>query len=144
MITIILGSILLAYISFPLYKRIIKRIPNKISFYYLLFIYSIYCDTNPFFFSRIRDYTAEILYFSKSLSSEIEKGALFGFGCTSVESKTCSLFNQAEKFSLERLSTFGFDKQRQKLLPIFEEKTTRFILRIPIIIAFTYNLFRSI
>jgi len=33
------------------------------------------------------------------------------------------------------LSTYGLDKQLQKLLPILEEKITRFILNIPFIIA---------
>jgi predicted PurR-regulated permease PerM len=69
------------------------------------------------------------------LSDKISKGALFGYGCTSADSKVCSLLNQAESFSKDRLSAYGFDKQLQKLIPILQEKITSFILSIPIIIA---------
>jgi len=73
--------------------------------------------------------------FYNSLSSNIAKGAVFGFGCASENSKVCSLLNQFEKFSSERLSAFGFDKKLQALKPIIEEKITDFILAIPLIIA---------
>jgi hypothetical protein len=73
--------------------------------------------------------------FYNSLSDKISKGALFGYGCTSADSKVCSLLNQAESFSKDRLSAYGFDKQLQKLIPILQEKITSFILSIPIIIA---------
>lgn len=133
-ITIILGSILLAYISFPIYKRIIKRIPNKsVSIILSLFILVIIILI-PLSFLAF-EITQQGFHFYKSLSDDIAKGALFGFGCTSAESKVCSLVNQAEKFSLERLSTFGFDKQLKKFLPTLEEKITTLILSIPIIIA---------
>jgi predicted PurR-regulated permease PerM len=134
MITILLSSILLAYISFPIYKRIMKKIPNKsLSIILSLFIVVIIILI-PFSFLAF-EITQQGYYFYDSLSSKIAKGALFGFGCTSADSKVCSLLNQAERFSAERLSTFGFDKQLQKFLPILEEKITNFILSIPIIIA---------
>ncbi len=79
--------------------------------------------------------TREGYQFYDSLSSKISKGALFGFGCTSEDSEVCSLLNRVERFSLERLSMFGFDKQLEKLMPVFEEKITKFILSIPIVIA---------
>lgn len=134
MITILLGSFLLAYISFPVYRKIIKRIPNKsISIIFSLAIVLLIIAI-PFTFL-----TFEIIQhgssFYKSLSNGIAKGALFGLECTSSESKVCSLLNQVEKFSLERLSVFGFDKQIEKFLTILEEKITKFILSLPIIIA---------
>jgi len=134
MITILLSSILLAYISFPLYKRIIKKIPNKsISAILSLLIISIIILI-PISFLTF-EITQQGYYFYNSLSTSIAKGALFGFGCASADSKVCLLLNQAEKFSLEKLSAIGFDKQLQKLLPIIEEKITKFILSIPIILA---------
>ena len=134
MITILLSSILLAYISFPLYKRVIKKIKNKsVSIILSLFIIAIVILI-PFSFLAF-EITHQGYYFYNSLSSEITKGALFGFGCTSADSELCLLLNQAEKFSLEQLSKFGFDKQLEKFLPILEEKITIFILSIPIIIA---------
>jgi predicted PurR-regulated permease PerM len=134
MITILLGSFLIAYISFPLYKRIRKKVPNKFVSIILSLFIVIIIILIPFSFLAF-GITQQGYYFYNSLSSNIAKGALFGFGCTSADSKVCSLLNQAERFSLERLSTFGFDKQLQKFLPILDEKITHFILSIPIMIA---------
>ncbi len=134
LITVVLSSILLAYVSFPLYKRIIKKVPNKsVSIVLALLIIAIIIII-PFAFLTF-EIAQQGYYFYDSLSNKIEKGALFGFGCTSADSKVCSLLNRAERFSSERLSTFGVEKQLQKFLPMLEEATTKFILQIPIIIA---------
>jgi len=133
-ITILLGSILLAYISFPLYKRIIKKIPNESISIVLSLLIMVVIVLIPFAFLTF-GIAQQGFYFYNSLSNNIEKGALFGYSCTGADSKLCLLLNQAEKFSLEQLSKFGFDKQIQKFLPILEEKITHFILSIPIIIA---------
>ena len=134
MIAILLGSILLSYISFPLYRRISKRISNK-SLSTILSLFIIVLIILVSFSFLAFELTHEGYSFYNSLSSNIEKGALFGFGCTSADSKVCLLINQAERFSLERLSTFGVDKQLQKFLLIFKEKITNFILGIPLIVA---------
>jgi predicted PurR-regulated permease PerM len=134
LIVIILSSILLAYVSFPLYKRIFKKIPNKFfSIVLSLFIVGIIILV-PFVFLAF-EVTQQGYIFYNSLSSKIVKGEIFGYGCVSANSKVCSLLNQAEKFSAERLSAFGFNTQLKKLLPIVEEKITVFILTIPLIIA---------
>ena len=134
MITIILSSILLAYITFPLYKRIIKKIPNKFFSICLSLFIVVLILLIPFAFLAF-EVTQQGYIFYNSLSDKISKGALFGYGCTSADSKVCSLLNQAESFSKDRLSAYGFDKQLQKLIPILQEKITSFILSIPIIIA---------
>ena len=137
MITVLLSSVLISYISFPVYKKLVKKIHNKsVSIILSLLIISIIVLI-PFVF-LVFEFTQEGYYFYNSLSSNIEEGALFGYGCTSEESKVCSIVNQVEKFSLERLSAFGFDTQLQKLMPILEEKITKFILSIPIIIAMIF------
>ena len=134
MITILLGSILLAYISFPIYKRINKKIPKKFpSIILSLFIISVILLI-PFTFLTI-EVTQQGFSFYNSLSNNIAKGALFGFGCTSADSKVCSFINHVETISLDSLSRFGIDKQIQKFLPVLEEKLTNFILGIPLIIA---------
>jgi len=134
MITILLGSLLLAYIAFPLYKKIIKKISNNsISIIFsLLIIVIIILISFAFLTFGIAQ---QGFYFYNSLSNNIEKGALFGYSCTGADSKLCLLLNQAEKFSLEQLSKVGFDKQIQRLLPILEEKIIHFILSIPLMIA---------
>ena len=134
MITILLSSILLAYISFPVYKRMNKKIKSKFIAIILSLIIISVIVLIPFAFLAF-EVTQQGFSFYGSLSNNIEKGALFGFGCTSSESKVCLLVNQAEKFSREHLSRFGFDKELQKFLPILEEKITLLILSIPIIIA---------
>ncbi len=134
MITILLSGVLLAYLSFPLSRKINKKVPNKslsigLSLFIILIVVLI-----PFCFLAFQ-ITQQTYYFHNSLSIGIAKGALFGFGCTSADSKVCLLLNQAEKFSLEKLSTLGLDKQLQKFLPILGEKIANFILSIPLIIA---------
>ncbi len=134
MLVILLSSVILAYISFPLHKRIIKKMPHKsLSIILSLFIVLIIILI-PFSFLAF-EITQQGYFFYDSLSSNIEKGALFGFGCTSEDSKVCSLLNQAERFSLEQLSKFGLDKQLQNFLPVLEKKITNVILSIPKIIA---------
>ncbi len=134
LINILLGSALLAYISYPLYKKIDKKTSKKSLSIILSLLIIFIIVLIPFIFLTI-EITQQGYYFYNSLSSNIHKGALFGYSCTSADSQICTLLNHAEKFSLERLSTFGFDKQLQKLLPIIEEKITKFILIIPLIIA---------
>ncbi len=134
MITILLGSILIAYISFPLFKKISKKIPNKsISIALSLFIVVIIILI-PFSFLAF-EVAQQGYQFYDSLTTHMAKGALFGFSCTSADSKVCSLLNRLESFSRVRLSTLGFDKQLQSLIPILEAKITAFILRIPVILA---------
>ncbi|MFH2020275.1 MAG: AI-2E family transporter [archaeon] len=136
MITVLLSSILLAYISYPLCKKINKKIPNK-TFSIVLSLFIIFIIVLlPFTFLALET-TQQGYSFYNSLSSNTRKGALFGFACASEESKVCSLLNQAERFSLEQLSKYGIDKQLQKVLPILEEKITGLILSIPIMIAQT-------
>ena len=134
MITILLGSVLLAYISFPLYKKIFKRIPNKSVSIILSLLIIVILILIPFAFLAF-GIAQQGFYFYDSLSDNIEKGALFGFSCTSADSKVCFYLNQGEKFSAEQLSKLGFDKQIQKFLPVLEEKITHFILSIPIMVA---------
>lgn len=133
-ITILLSSVLLAYIAFPLYKKIFKKIPYKTFSLILSLLIIVIIIAIPFSFLAF-DIIQQGYYFYNSMSGTAEKGALFGFGCTSIESELCLLVNQAEKFSLEQLSKIGFDRQIQNLLPVIEKKITTFILRIPIIIA---------
>ena len=140
MITVILGGILLAYISSPLYKRIAKRISNKSISKILSLLIIMVIIAIPFAFLAF-EISQQGFLFYHSLSDNIVKGELFGFGCTSEDSAVCLYLNQAERFSQERLSAFGFDKQLQRLLPILEEKITTFILSIPIIIAEIFLMF---
>jgi hypothetical protein len=126
MIVVILSSILLAYVSFPVYKRLIKRIQNKFTSILLSLLIVTIIILIPFAFLAF-EVTQQGFYFYQSLSDKIEKGALFGFGCASADSKVCSILNEVESFSKERLSAFGFDKQLQKLKPVLEERITKFI-----------------
>jgi len=134
LITIILSSILLAYITFPVYKRINKKITNRFLSIILSLLIIFVAILIPFSFLAF-EVTQQGYIFYSSLSNKIAKGAVFGYGCTSADSKVCLLLNQFESFSKERLTAFGFDKQLQRLLPILEGKLANFILKIPLIIA---------
>jgi len=133
-ITILLGSILLAYISFPIHKRILKKIPHESISIILSLLVIVTIVLIPFTFLTL-GIAQQGFYFYNSLSTNIEKGALFGYGCIGTDSKVCLIVNQAEKFSLEQLSKFGLDNQIHKFLPVIEEGITSFIFSIPIRIA---------
>ena len=134
MITILLSSVLLAYISFPLHKKIFKKIPNKSISIILSLLIIVIIILIPFAFLTF-SIMQQGFYFYNSLSDNLVKGALFGFSCESTNSQVCLLLNQAEKFSVEHLSRFGFDNQLEKLLPDLQEKITNFILKIPLIVG---------
>ena len=134
MITILLSSILLAYVVFPLHKKILKKLRIESLSIILSLLIVVIIILIPFSFLAF-GVTQQGYYFYNSLSSKIEKGAIFGFGCTSADSKICALLNQAEAFSSERLSAFGFGAHLQKFLLAFDESITAFILSIPLMIA---------
>lgn len=133
-ITVILSSVLLAYISYPILKKIRKKIPNKTVSIILSLLIIIVIILIPFSL-LVSGIGQQGYYFYNSLSSTISKGVLFGVGCTSEDSKICSLLNQAEKFSSEQLSKFGIDKQLQIYLPVLEEQIKKLISGIPYMFA---------
>ncbi len=134
MITILLGSILFAYVSFPVYKFLIKKISIKPLSIILSLLFVLIIILIPFTFLAF-EITTEGYSFYNSLSNRSVKGELFGLGCRKFDSKICLLLNQAEKFNKEHLSTFGLDEIIQKILPLLKEKIINFMLTIPIIIA---------
>jgi len=134
MITVILSGILLAYVAFPLYARIHKRISND-----SLSIIMALCVIVMVVLVPLAFFTFEVAQqgyvFYDSLSTKMTKGAILGYGCTSAESKVCAIVNQLEAFSKERLSAFGFDKQLQKLPLMVEEMVTGLILSVPVMLV---------
>jgi len=134
MIVILLSSVILAYIAFPLYKKINEKIPNKFISIILSLLVIAVIVLIPLSF-LVFGITQQMYYFQHSLSENIEKGALFGLSCTGTDSAVCLFVNQVEQFSLERLSMFGLDGQLKKFLPIFGDVIKNFLLRIPIAIA---------
>lgn len=134
MITILLSAALLSYITHPLSNRIKKKVKNKsLAIILALLIVSILALI-PISF-MVFEITQQGNYFYNSLSDKIEKGNLFGYGCTSADSKICEIMNQAESFSSQKLATIGLDKQIQKGLLVLQEKILTFILSVPVIIA---------
>ncbi len=134
MITILLSSVLIAYVAFPIYKKIDKKIAKKSLSVILSLVIIVIIVLIPLSFLAF-EITQQGYSFSQSLSNVTEKGALFGFGCNSANSEVCLLLNQAEKFSLQKLSAFGLDDKLQGVLPAIEDKMINFIFKMPIIIA---------
>jgi predicted PurR-regulated permease PerM len=133
MITIFLSSILITYMFYPLYKKIRKRISNQFLSIILTILVIVIVLLLPFSYV-VFEVTQQSSEFYNSLSSNIAKGALFGIGCTSIDSKICSIINNIEKFSALSLSKIGFDKQIQKLLPRLQEILTNYLIEIPLAI----------
>lgn len=133
MITIFLSSILITYIFYPLYNKIRKRISNQFLSIILTILVIGIVLLLPFSYV-VFEVTQQSFEFYNSLSGNIEKGALFGLGCTSADSKICSLINNIEKFSAQSLSKIGFDMQIRKLLPRLEEILTNYLIEIPLAI----------
>lgn len=134
MITILFSSILLAYISFPLYQKILTKVVNQsISIFLSLFIVCIIISI-PFTFLTF-EITQEGYYFYNSMSDEIPKGELFGFGCNSQNSTLCSLINEAEGINLKTFDNFGFDEKIRGIEIFLKEKIQDLIFNIPILIA---------
>lgn len=133
-ITIILTSVLLAYIAFPVYKRIRKKTSKNSLSIFLSLIFVVIIILIPFAVLVV-GVGQQGYYFYNSLTDTVAKGAILGFACDGETSKVCFLINQAEKFSLEQLSKFGIDKQFQIYLPMLEDKIKQIILSIPLIMA---------
>ncbi|MDD3174921.1 MAG: AI-2E family transporter [Candidatus Nanoarchaeia archaeon] len=134
LITIILSATLLAYITHPLSNKIKAKIKNQTTSIILALTIISLIILIPFSFIMYETAQQGNNFYS-SISTKIEGGELFGFGCTSAESKVCEILNQAERFSKEKLSTFGIDDQIEKILPVIQEKIVLFILSVPLIVA---------
>lgn len=133
MITIFLGSILVTYMFYPLYKRVRKRISNQFVSIILTMLVIVIILLLPFSYI-VSEVTRQGFEFYNSLSNNIAKGALFGIGCTSADSKICSLINNIEKLSAQGLSTIGLENRLQKLLPHLQEILTNYFIEIPLAI----------
>jgi predicted PurR-regulated permease PerM len=133
-ITVLLFSLLLAYVTFPLLKRIRKRVPNEFVAIGLSLLTVVFIISIPFTFLAI-GVIEQGYYFYNSLSDTLAQGALFGFACDSENSTVCMLVNQAELFNAEYLSGFGLDIQLQKNLPLLEEGIENIVVSIPFVLA---------
>ncbi len=134
MIVILLSSALLAYIAFPLHKRINKKIPNQSLSIILSLLIILFIILIPFFILASL-VIQQGIYFHDSLSTNIEEGAVFGLGCTGADSKVCAIVNGIEKFSLEQSSALGIEGQLQKFLPFLKSKMIDFVQSIPLMVA---------
>jgi predicted PurR-regulated permease PerM len=130
MTTIFLSSILITYMFYPLYKKIRKRISNQFLSIILTILVIVIVFSLPFSYI-VSEVTQQSFEFYNSLSSNIAKGTIFGLGCTSADSEICSLINDIEEFGARSLSKIGFDKDLQKLLPLFQDAVTRYLIEIP-------------
>ena len=95
MITIFLGSILITYTFYPLYKRIRKRISNQFISIILTMLVIVMIVLLPFSYI-VSEVIRQSFEFYNSLSGNIAKGALFGIGCISADSKICSIINNVK------------------------------------------------
>jgi len=130
LITILLTSIIITYVSFPLYTRIRKVMANRFASIMLTIVIIIIILLLPFSYLVFKIGQQSFDFYS-SLSGNIAKGTLFGFTCMRADSGICSVINSADKFSATRLSQVGADKYVQKALSRMIETTTNYLIKIP-------------
>ncbi|MAG92039.1 hypothetical protein CMO83_05165 [Candidatus Woesearchaeota archaeon] len=130
LITIFLTSIIITYISYPIYKGLKKRIPHQFTSIILTILVILIILLLPFSY-LVFQITQESFQFYDSLKGNIEKGALFGFTCKSADSTVCLMINKAEEISATSLSGIGADKYIQKVLSRMVEVTTNYLVKIP-------------
>ena len=130
LITILLTSIIITYVSFPLYKRIRKSINKQFFSIMLTILIIVIILLLPFSYLAFK-ISQQSFEFYNSLSGNIAGGDLFGFTCRKADSTICSLINNAEKFSAEKLSGMGADKYVQKGISYLIEATTNYLVKIP-------------
>ena len=130
LITIFLASVIITYVSFPLYERLRKRVPNNFLSIMLTIVVIALILLLPFSYITFK-ITQQTFEFYKSFSGNIAKGTLLGFTCEQVDSKACLIVNSMERFSATRLSELGFDKYLQKGLSRLIDTTTNYLVRIP-------------
>jgi len=134
MITILLASTLLAYVSFPIARSLQKKIRSKALSIILALAFIVIIILIPITFLAF-EIAQEGQIFYHSLSGKMTKGILFGFGCSSTQSQICALVNRVEKVNVELFSAFSLDLQLQKLLILLNAKLLNFLLQLPIILA---------
>jgi len=130
LITILLTSIIITYVSFPLYTRIRKVMANRFASIMLTIVIIIIILLLPFSYLVFKIGQQSFDFYS-SLSGNIAEGTLFGFTCMKEDSGLCSIINSADRFSATRLSRVGADKYVQKALSRMIEVTTNYLVRIP-------------
>jgi len=147
--TIILTSIIITYVSYPLYRRIKKRI--EYDFWSIILTMSIIFVVLMIPFSYLAiEITQQTFEFSKSLSVNLETGSLTGITCKNEASRMCSIINNLDKFSAEKLSKFGFGRYLEKILSWLLKNVTDYLIKIPqailgtgIAVFLSYFLFRD-
>lgn len=129
LITIFLTSIIITYISFPLYKQLSKLVPNFFSIILTILVVVLVLML-PFSY-LIFKISQQSFEFYNSLTGNIAKGELLGFTCEREDSKACLIINSMERFSASRLSELGFDKYLQRGLSRLVDITTNYLVKIP-------------
>lgn len=149
LIIIFLSSIIITYIFYPMYNRFRRKIPNKpissmITIVIIIFIFLIPVSLLVF------EVSTESINFYNSISANIDKGSLFGFGCDSEGSSVCTIIQTLENFSASTLSKIGFDtylhefflsttEKAPELLGVFFKTLISFVF----ILYISYYLFKD-
>jgi predicted PurR-regulated permease PerM len=133
MITILLSSILLTYIFYPLYKKIMERVSNSSISAILTILIIVIVISIPFFYIAIQ-VTQQGSEFYNSLSNNVANGTIFGLECADTGPKICHVINDIERLSMRNLPNIGFNKDILTFLPLLQEIATIYIVEIPIII----------
>ncbi len=143
LITIFLTSVLITYITFPLYKRICKRIKYNFLAIILTIFIIVLIALLPLSYMVFK-ITQETLDFYVSLSGNIAQGTLLGFTCEREDSYVCQFIDSMEGFSATTLAELGFGEYLQEGVANMLRYSANYLVKIPgAVIAIALSLFIS-
>jgi len=141
-ITVLLGSILVTYLFYPLYLRMKLRLPRAVSILATLAIVTLMFVVPLSIIGFVFTQQAVSLY--NSLAGNIEDGSVLGFSCMRENSEFCTLVNSIDRIGTQYLSEVGLEEFLREGLLRIGSFAAEFIIGVPAaILAFVLMLFIS-
>ncbi|HYD03039.1 MAG TPA: AI-2E family transporter [Alphaproteobacteria bacterium] len=134
MVTVLLSSVLLSYLTFPLYKKIGRKIKNKPTSIILSLLTVALIILIPFSFLSYGA-AQQGIEFYKYMSDKIANGSLLGLCPDEATSRLCAQIERAEQFSFQSLEDFGIEFKIETFLPMIQNIALKIAASIPIMLA---------
>lgn len=125
-----LTSVILAYVFYPVYSMIERKIKWKRTAAFitiLLIILIILVPTSLFAYQVVQQISA----MGDALQGNIAQGTVFGFTCKSETSTFCTVINKVDQFAVSKFSAFGLEKSLNEGLKKIVEISTLYLIQIP-------------
>jgi len=129
-ITAVLGSIVLSYIFYPLYRKINKKIRNKNLCSFIVTVLIILLITVPLIFA-VNKITREAYVSYVIVKQKMITGDLFGVDCQSSDTFLCGLSDKIKEMVSNPKIRVYLDDTLSRLAVFIAGVTSNFILGIP-------------